>query len=66
MAAKTKFLFAGTKKTRTYKEAAKTARFPKSTLWVYATNNIDFRCLGHKILPMPFVANKHIFKNEFH
>ncbi len=74
------FSFDDKKETRTYKEAAKTSHVPTTTFWRYATTKMDFRCLGNKVRPMPsaanrakrvvmarhIVANKGIFKNEFH
>ena len=42
MAEKINLSFAGSKETRTYKEAAKVVRVPKTTLYRFATKNMDF------------------------
>lgn len=66
--------------TMTYREAAAKLDLPKSTLHRFATKDMDFRCLGHTVRPLPTEANlaKRVemahgicstvgpFKDEFH
>jgi len=44
--------------TRTYREVAKEIALPRSTLHRYATKDMDFRCLGTTVRPMPSDANQ--------
>lgn len=41
------------KDTATYREVAAQLGMPKSTLHRYATKELDYRCLGHTIRPLP-------------
>jgi hypothetical protein len=44
--------------TMTYREAAAKLGLPKSTLHRFATKDMDFRCLGHTVRPLPTEANR--------
>jgi len=44
--------------TKTYREVAKELGIPRSTLHDYATKDMDFRCLGTTVRPMPSDANR--------
>jgi hypothetical protein len=66
--------------TSTYEEAAAELGMPKTTLYRYATEGMDYRCLGEKVRPFPSEDNrtkrvimgkkivyiKGPVKNEFH
>ena len=44
--------------TITYAEAGAQLGIPKSTLYRYATDDMDFRCLGHTVRPTPSEAQR--------
>ena len=44
--------------TATYAEAAAALGMPKTTLYDYATKDMDYRCLGHKVRPFPSDENR--------
>ncbi len=46
------------KDTQTYREAAVVLDLPKSTLYDYATKEMDFRCLNQRVRPMPSESNR--------
>ena len=43
---------------RTYREVAKELSISMSTLHSYATKDMDYRCLGTTVRPMPSDANR--------